>query len=370
MKATFPLKPLSEAIRTALGVVPTRTTKDILKNIKLSVTGEIATIIATDNESSIVIYVRGIESQRSGSVLLPASKLASIVSEMTGPVVLEESGGKVTIKSGRAKFVLQTENPDDFPQTKEFSAESFITVPGSVLKRMLKGVLFCCDTVSTRYALGAVCFEYDGKRLTLIATDGKRLALDSCDVAATGSVAPVVFTDGILVVQRSLIALERCLGDDPVDISLTSSNFAIRCGDVGMSCQMVQGRFPDYKRVRSPNPTHQLDMIAGPFITALRQVMLVTAEESRGVKYVFRNGTLTMSSSGADIGESEVEIPISFDGETIAVMDSVLTIAATKMLDQSQPFKLDLIEEEAGKTGRIVFKVGNWECMQLGLSQD
>jgi DNA polymerase-3 subunit beta len=369
LKATFPLKPLSEAIKTALGVVPSRTTKDILKSIKLTVTGDVAKITATDSESSIVIYIRGIESQKNGVVLLPAAKLSSIVSEMTSTVSMEEKEGKVTIKSDGAKFVLQTEKPEDFPPTEEFSSEAFITVQGASLKRLLRRTLFCCDPQSTIHTLGGVSFEFDGKRLTLVATDKRRLALDTSDAVPTGAISPVSNSDCVIVTQKSLNALERCLGEDPVDIAFSKNKIAFRTGDVAMSCQTIQGKFPDFRRVVCDSPSHRIDMSAGPFNIALRQVLLVTAEESRGVKFTFSKGTLKLQGSAANIGESEIEIPIGFDGTSVATMDPNYTIAATKLLDSSQPFTLELLEDgEAGVTNRMVIKSGDWQHMQMGLS--
>lgn len=368
MKATFPPVQLKEAVRTALGIVPSRTTKDVLKNIKLTVSGDLATVTANDSESSIEVYIRGIESQKNGTVLLPAAKLSSIIAEMSSPVVLEESAGKATIKSGGAKFVLQTEAPEDFPPTEDFTADSYITISGTVLKRMLKGTVFCCDTTSTRYALAGVYFEFDGKTLLMVATDTKRLALDKAEATKTGEVANVTAADSIIVPQKSLIALERCLSDDPVDIAFCGRKVFFRSGDIAMSCQTVQGRFPDFRRIINNNPTHKIETVAGPFISALRQAMLVTSEETKAIKFAFDKGNLTLSGSAADVGESEVQIPISFDGSSLATMDCTLTIAATKLLDAAQPFTIELIEDEGdGVASRMVFKVADWQCMQMGL---
>ena len=155
MKAVFDSKQISQAVSAVSPFTPARTSKDILKNIKLAVSGDQATISATDSENSIIYYLRGVEVQHAGCVLLPASKLRSILGE--APVgermVIEVINGIAHISYSRSKFKIPTEDASGFPDVREFDESSFVTIKAQSLRRMLLRTVFCCDKISTRYAL-------------------------------------------------------------------------------------------------------------------------------------------------------------------------------------------------------------------------
>lgn len=373
MKALFPLKPLAEAVRTACGVVPGRTTKDILKNLKFAVSKDSVAISATDSETSIVVYLRDLECREPGVILLPAAKLSSILAELTDSVLIESDAGKVSIKSGRAKFLIPTDDPQDFPPTVEFAATEYLTVPGASLKRMLKRTIIACDMESTRYALGGVNFEFNGKQLFCVSTDGRRLSIDSCDATNTGDCQASVDGTSHVVAHKALSALERSIGDDSVDVAVLPNSTVFRTGDIAMSCPLVSGRFPMWRNILWEKADHTVEIAAGPFVSALRQSMLTSTEESRGVEFKFESGVLSLKGSAADIGESETELPISFDGKIRATMDPNYTLAAMRQIDPSASVTLELMagDREEGFCSRMMLKTADgWRYMQMGLSKD
>lgn len=346
MKATFPLVPLRDAVKAACNVVPSRTTMDILRNIKFTVSGEIAKLAATDSENSIVAHVRGVECLHSGEFLLPAAKMLAILGEIRGETVtMDCDNGKVTIKSGGAKFVIQTGNPADFPPSFEFAEENYFTVSGQSLSRMLRRTMFVCDeTGSKSFALNGICLEYDLAKLTIISTDTRRLSIDSCDSSHTPGCDPVAHKDMVLIPKKGLPCLASNIGVEPVDIAVTQNSVIFRTGDIALCCMRGTGRFPDFRRAvwEPASRQHSIDIPVGQFNAALRQAILTTAEESRAIEFAFKNGTMTLRARAADVGESEIEMPISFDGDVSVRMDPNYTLQATKMMDQAQSFTMEI----------------------------
>ena len=151
---------LATALQIVSGVVPTRTPKEILKNVKLHVDGGKAVLIGTDQEVGIRYEVAGVETDSTGEVLLPTQRVVSILREINDDqVTLEATEQKLVIKGGQSEFSLSTEDPSEFPPVAAFEDSEYFTVSAPTLREMIKLTIFATDTESTRYALGGVLLE-------------------------------------------------------------------------------------------------------------------------------------------------------------------------------------------------------------------
>ncbi|MBC8116697.1 MAG: DNA polymerase III subunit beta, partial [Candidatus Saccharimonas sp.] len=178
MQLTCQRASLTNAFQTVAGVVPSRTTKDILKNIKLQVVGGKATLIGNDSEIGIRCDLPEIEADSSGEALLPTARVLSVLRELTDDVVkLEITSDAIWIRCGYSEFRLSAEDPADFPPVATFEDEEYFVVKASVLKQLIHRTIFATDTESTRYALGGVQIELTPERATFAATDSRRLAV-------------------------------------------------------------------------------------------------------------------------------------------------------------------------------------------------
>jgi len=314
LKATFPLKLLAEAVRAASAIVPSRTTKDILKNVMLEVYDGQASVSASDTENSIAYYVRGVDVKLRGCVLLPAAKFGSILSEVQGDTIeIELVNGIAKIEAGRAKFKIQTEDAAGFPPPPTFEEEAFVTVKAHELKRMLVRSIFCCEdfrSFSTRNVQLAV----SKGRLTCVATDSRRMTVDSADVSCSG--LDDGYSASALIPQRAATVVSRLIGEGTVDISFLANSITVRTGAFTASLQHEAGRFPDWTKIVSNNhATCTCDLAVAPAISALNQAMITTSEETRGAVFVFKDGVLSISCSASSVGESRIETPVAMTGE-------------------------------------------------------
>jgi DNA polymerase-3 subunit beta len=348
MQLTCQRNSLTAAFQTVAGVVPTRTPKDILKNVKLQVSGGKATLIGNDSEIGMRCDVPDVQSESRGEALLPTARVLAVLRELTDDVVkIEVTGGATWIRCGYSEFRLSSEDPADFPPVATFEDSDYFVVPASVLRTMIRRTIFATDSESTRYALGGIQLELGAEKLTLAATDSRRLAVITSAASMVGK--PPIPATSPVVPAKAMGLIEKSLGDGTaeVHIALHQNDIVVRCQGTTIASQLVQGRFPDYRKVVPDNCTATIDMVVAPFYTAVRQAMIVTNEESRGVDFSFGKGTLKLNSKATDIGQSTVEMPISYDGPEMTItFDPRYVADFLKVLDSGSQFHFKLISHD------------------------
>ncbi len=337
---------LLSAFQTVSGVVPTRTPKEILRNIKLHVEDRRATLIGTDTEVGIRYELPEVETDSAGEILLPTQRVSQILREVQDPSVqLEANEDALTIRAGTSEFRLSMEDPAEFPDVSRFTDESYHTVPARLLRQSIERTEFAADTESTRYALGGIRLELNPGTITLAATDSRRLAVVHGTCSAHGSVSeeqgqPVVPVKAMQLIQRSLVN-----DDEDVCIAVHSNDVLVRAGHSTIYSRLVEGRFPKYQDVIPREFQTSLQFVVAPLMSAVRQAMIVTNEESRGVDFTFGGGLLTLASKATDVGTSRIEVPISYDGDELVVtFDPRFVVDFLKVLEPSDQITLHLID--------------------------
>lgn len=340
---------LATAFQIVSGVVPSRTPKDILRNVKLQVGGGKATLVGTDQEVGIRYDIPGVETDSDGEVLLPKDRLIAILRELTDDGVdLEVTEKALWVRSGHSEFKLSAEDPAEFPPVQAFDATIYHVVPAASFKEMIKRTVFATDVESTRYALGGVLMEFAADKLTMAATDSRRLAVVSTASSTIGNIEPRATQP--VIPAKALSLIERSITDNDQDVYLAvyPNSVLIKVGSSTIYSRLVEGRFPRYGDVIPAPGGAMIDMVVSPFYSAVRQAQIVTNEESRGVDFTFENGVLRLTSVAADIGQSKIEIPISYDGSLITITFDPRYIADfLRILDASTSVKLQLTDGES-----------------------
>ena len=340
---------LATAFQIVSGVVPSRTPKDILRNVKLQVGGGKATLVGTDQEVGIRYDIPGVETDSDGEVLLPKDRLIAILRELTDDGVdLEVTEKALWIRSGHSEFKLSAEDPAEFPPVQAFDATSYHVVPATSFKEMIKRTVFATDVESTRYALGGVLMEFGADKLTMAATDSRRLAVVSTVSSTIGTIEPRATQP--VVPAKALSLIERSITETDQDVYLAvyPNSVLVKVGSSTIYSRLVEGRFPRYGDVIPAPGGAMIDMLVSPFYSAVRQAQIVTNEESRGVDFTFENGVLRLTSVAADIGQSKIETPISYDGAPITITFDPRYIADfLRILDASTSVKLQLTDGES-----------------------
>ena len=139
MQLTCQRASLTNAVQTVAAVAPTRTTKDILKNIKLIVSGGKATLIGTDSEIGMRCEVPDVIAEASGEALLPTTRVLSVLRELSDDVVkLEVSSEAIWIRCGYSEFRLSAEDPADFPPVAVFEDNEYFVLPVASLRQQIR----------------------------------------------------------------------------------------------------------------------------------------------------------------------------------------------------------------------------------------
>ncbi len=361
---------LTTALQIVSGVVPSRTTKDVLKNVKLDVENGVAMLIGTDQEVGIRYEIPGIETDSAGSVLLPTTRVMSILRELQDEVVdIEVTEDAVWIRSGHSEFRLSSEDAAEFPEVAGFGDETYSVISAPALRELIRRTLFATDVESTRYALGGVLTEIEADKITLVATDSRRLALAYSPCGSQGGSENEAARSPV-VPAKAMSLIEKSIADssDDVFLAVHENDVVVKAGTSTVYCRLVEGRFPNYKAVVPDSCEKSVELVVGPFYSAVRQAQIVTNEESRGVDFQFSNGLLTLTSVAADIGRSKIELPISYEGDEVTVtFDPKFVADFLRILGPETSVRLEMNDSESA----VVFRTDeSYTYVIMPLSRD
>lgn len=350
MKIVANREKLLQAFAAVAPAAPARSPKAILQNVKLDVTGDGATLMATDLEQGIRYAVDGVEVEAPGVVLLRTDKFGSILRESTDETFRIESDGQTTtFKGERSKFNLPVANPGEYPPVASFDESSYFDIPARLLKELIRRTLYATDNESSRYALGGVKLESDGQNITAIGTDGRRLAKMEGPINKVGD--PTSFGEATIVPSKAMSFIERTVSDDDgeVQVAVRQNEVLVKTPRATLYTRLLEGRFPGWRDVfPQRSGSSKIELPVGPFAAAVRQAAIVTSDESRGVNFTFGDGTLTLAGKTADVGQSHVEMPIGYSGESITItLDPRFVSDFLKVLDSEKTCTLDLVDGDS-----------------------
>ncbi|MDE0938563.1 MAG: DNA polymerase III subunit beta [Pirellulales bacterium] len=339
-----------EAFQIVASVVPVRSPKVVLQNVKLEVEKDRVVLSATDMEVGIRYTVSGVEIDAPGSTLLPVSRFSSILREAPDDKLeIEVTSKGVRVHGQRSNFLLPAANPDEFPDVASFSDEAYHEVPAGFLKEIIHRTIFATDNESSRYALSGVLFELNDEDLIAVGTDGRRLAKMQGPSQSIGGHKTGEST--IIVPSRALQLIDRALSDQEAQVKFSthSNDILIQCSNVTIYSRLVEGRFPKWRDVFPKRDENmRIELPVGLFYSAVRQAAIVTSEESRGVDFTFGEGNAVLAGEAAETGQSRIELPIEYNGKPITVMlDPKYMSDFLKVLDADKIFSLEIKDSKS-----------------------
>ena len=350
MKFTFDREKMLAAFQPAASVAPSRSPKPILQCVKLIGTEAGATLMATDTEVGIRVVVEGVTVEIPGNVVLPVDLFGNILRESTDDqLAVAVDGEGISVKGGSNVYNLPSQNADEFPDVQEVVGDARIEVAAGLFGELVKRTVFATDNESSRYALGGILLETEGKNLIAVGTDGRRLAKMEGPVEISGEIQ--LGESSTIVPTRSMSLIARALGnpDSIVQIIPSDNQLAFKTDTVTLTSRLVEGRFPKWKDV-FPKRTESIgiELAAGTVYGRLRQASIVANDESRGITFTFGNGTLAMDATAAERGQSHTEMPISYEGADVAVsLDHRYVEHFLRVLDSETNFTFDVENDKA-----------------------
>lgn len=371
MKITCQRDSLTNAFGLAASIAPARSPKEILQNVKVTAAGGKLTLTATDMEVGIRLELEdGVEIETEGTALLPVQRTMAILRESNDESIsLETDESGIRVRGARSKYRLPLNDPDEFPAVAGFDEEKYHVVPTRLFREMVKRTVFATDPESSRYALGGVLLEMTQSDVIAVGTDGRRLAR----MQGTGESIGGHETNGstTIVPTRAIQLMERALSDkdETVDVAARNNDLLLRTSKAVIYSRLVEGRYPNWRQVLPQrDDAIQLDIAVGPLFAALRQAAIVTDHESRGVDFTFADGTLKLEASTAEIGESQIELPIAYDGEPITLtMDHRYLADFCKVLDNETNI---IMEIQSGASPALLSTDDGYQYVIMPMARD
>ena len=350
MKITCDREQLLAAFNVAATVAPQRSPKPVLQNVKLEAGPEGTVLMATDMEVGVRLDVTGVDVETAGKLLLPVARFGLILRESSDEkLVISADANQTLIRGERSEFKLPNTNPDEFPNVATFQEEKCHEVPARLFKELIRRTIFATDTESSRYALGGVLLEFEEKKITAVGTDGRRLAkMEGPAMSLGGHKSGDVMT---IVPTRSMQLIERALSDADAEIRVAGrgNDILVKSQRATIFSRLVEGRFPRWRDVfPQRHSAVKIEMSVGQVYAAVRQAAIVASEDSRGVDFTFGDGLLVLSGQTAEVGQSRVELPISYSGTPITIaMDHRFVSDFLRVLDPEKMFSVEIENAEA-----------------------
>ena len=298
------------------GIVERKNTIPILANVLLEAKGDEMRMLATDLEVALRSKCQAAVA-KAGSLTLPAKKLYEIVKALPETDVrIEEDKNGVKVAADHFDSRMQTLPREDFPTLPDVSGKARATLPRAAIREMVAKTQFAITGEDTRYFLNGAKFVLKPQSLTLVATDGHRLALVDVN-QATG----VDTETGVILPKKTLLELGKLLAEGEGDIQFESGEnhlFFEVAGRVLIS-RMIDGQFPAYERVIPKGNDKVIEFDRDRLTSAVKRVALLSNERSRAVKFEIGKGKVEVTSSSSEFGEAREELEVDYTGTALTI---------------------------------------------------
>lgn len=317
----------SNGLQQVLNVVGSRATMPILSNVLIEAEEGHISLTTTNLDLGIRCRIKADVSEP-GGITLPVRKLATIVRELPQNEVFIETGenNQAKITSGGSLFKIMGISTEEFPPLPSFENRHVFELSQTEIVSMLKSVSYGQSNDENRYILNGVYFNFADAKLTLVATDGRRLALTALDTEISEDNA------GSLILPAKTVAeLERLMGKgEKVKIAFNDRQAAFEIsiddtGDTGLVdhlylvSKIVEGNYPNYRQVIPKETEHRVKIERELMLECVHRAALVTSDKSNSVKLKMSKNLLEISGSSSEFGESHESMAIAYDGPEVQV---------------------------------------------------
>jgi DNA polymerase-3 subunit beta len=316
----------SNGLAQVLNVVGSKATMPILSNVLIEADKDFISLTTTNLDLGIRCKIKA-EVKESGAVTLPVKRLATIVRELPNVDVTFDGSPnhQVKLTSGGSNFRIMGIGKEEFPPLPEFGDEKSFTLEQAELTAMVKSVSYAQSSDETRYILNGVYFSFKDGKLSLVATDGRRLALISKDIEV-----PAPSAGSIILPAKTVSELVRMLDKgEKLKISFNERRASFQIStdkdssglidSIYLYSKVVEGNYPNYNQV-IPKETHQrIKLERELFLQCVHRAALVCSEKSNSVKVKLSSNLLEITAQSPDFGEAHESMAIAYSGPELQV---------------------------------------------------
>jgi DNA polymerase-3 subunit beta len=293
-------------------IISSRQALSVLSNVYLEASDNSLLIKASD--ASVTFHSKvPISVVMSGKTMVKADTLLGILNSVPdGDIEFENVDAKMMIKPAfkKVKFHLKTMNTDQFPEFENPGDAITFEMPVEDFKAMIKQTIFSVSDDQTRYFMNGVFFEKDDDKFKMIATDGRRMAYAEKDV--NGSVNDF---EGIIIPDKLLnLILKHSSDEGNITISINGNTIFVSFGSLYFSSKLIEGQFPNYRRVIPDNFLYQFIVNRKEILDAFKRVALLVEKKNKRVLFKLANNSLAIITDDTEIGMAEEEVDCKYDG--------------------------------------------------------
>ncbi len=307
---------LMNGIQIVQNVISTKSALPILSNILIESQQNGLRLTATDLDIGISCVIP-VDIQEVGAITIPAKRFNDIIKELPSDNVniTTKKNNLVVIETESCQFKIMGLAREEFPKLPEFKDKEVTKLEQAGLKQMLGLTSFAVSIDETRYILNGILFKINKNNLTLVATDGKRLAImekklkQELDKEAS-----------FIIPLKTIHELNRNLKDEgELSLILGNNQVLFDLGNVIVISRLIEGEFPDYKQVVPAPSNNVMKTERDKFLLAVRRASLLSTPDYQAVKLELFKNKLVVSKSTPDIGESREELPVEYQGKELAI---------------------------------------------------
>lgn len=317
MKFSIDRDALLKPLQLVCGAVERRHNLPILANLLVEVSGHSLKLTGTDLEVELVGQAVIYGDIEEGRTTVPAKKLLDIVKSLPeqSELKVEQQDNKWLLRSGRSRFSLATLPAEEYPNVEAFQAEIEFTLKQGVLKSLIDATQFSMANQDVRYYLNGLLLETEGNVLRAIATDGHRLALSHRTIDAQ------LPEKQVIVPRKGVMEMARLLEADDLYIAIAIGDNAIRAttSTTVFTSKLVDGRFPDYRRVLPKGGDKIVIASRNHFKQALTRASILSNEKFRGVRIQLEAGLLKITANNPEQEEAEEIIDVDYNNQPLEI---------------------------------------------------
>jgi DNA polymerase-3 subunit beta len=302
------------------GIVERKNTIPILANVLIEADGDSVRLLATDLEVGLRSRCAA-SVGKGGSLTLPAKKLFEIIKALPDTDVrIEQDKSGVRVAADRFDSRMQTLPREDFPTLPEATGSVVATFPRDVIRQMVSKTQFAITGEDTRYFLNGALFILRPDSMSLVATDGHRLALVTVPRDASKAQGKTE-EERVILPRKTLLELGRLLteGDGDISFERGENHLFFEIGGRLLISRVIDGQFPAFERVIPKTNDKRVEFDRDRLTSAVRRVALLSNERSRAVKVLMDKGKVEIASSSPEFGEAKEVLIVDYDGVPVTI---------------------------------------------------
>ena len=306
-----------EGLKSVQNIVAAKGSLPILQNVLMEAGENRLVMTTTDLDISIRSSVE-CEIVESGATTLPVKLLFNSISKAAeGEIVVEvDDKERATITAGSAKFKLAGLPEADFPRLPKDEEAYAYEIPQATLREMFRKVSYAASQDDTRRTLKGVLMSFKDSKLTMVATDGRRLALVENEIEF-----PKDVEKDIVLPSKAVQELQRSLnGEEIASVMIQKTQVSFKLGNITVYSKLMDDVYPNYRQVIPKETVEKITIDRQLLLDALDRASVMTMDEAHSTKLIFSEGKLTVTSAASDIGEAKDEVAIKYAGEPIEII--------------------------------------------------